>query len=270
MSARQKGQAIVEMSMVLPVFLVIILGVTDLGRAAYTYNGLSDLARESSHYAMVEYSSDATSPCFWANFNSADCLTQVKNYAVGLNMVPDLYSFNVTVDLVACQTTCTNAGYPITVSMATHFQPVSTKLLGIGPFDITASSTAQFVQPPVGLATPPPTPTSVGPETAPTGVTVAPTSGCSSNCQEFTVSWTPPPNIDAIGHYELAYGSAGTYVYAGPEPARVNGVATATSLVDLPAQAHAECFQVTAVYSDGASAASTGGWNDSSASAPTC
>jgi Flp pilus assembly protein TadG len=258
------------MAAVLPIFLAVVLGIMDLGRAAYTYNGLSNLAREASHYAMLEYSSDDSSPCFWSNFDSASCLAQVKSYALGLNMVPNLYSVNVAVDLVACQGACTSSGYPITVSMATHFQPISTQMLGIGPFDITASSTSQFVQPPASTATPSPTPTTTGSEVAPSGVTVTPAEHCDSNCQEFTVTWTPPSNIDAIGHYEIAYGTSGSYIYSGPEPARVNGVAVYTTTVDLPSEMHSECIQVTAFYQDSTAASAAGGWHDSSASAPSC
>jgi len=268
--ASSKGQALVEMALTLPVLLVIIIGGMDLGRAAYIYNGLSSLARESSHYAMIEYSTDASSPCFWSSFDSAGCLTQVKNYAVGLNQVPELTSVNVSVDLVACQSTCSTSSYPITVAMGTHFQPISGQVLGIGPFDITASSTSQFVAPPPAGATPTPTPTTTGPEVAATGVTISPTSGCTSNCQEFAVTWTPPANHDALGHYDIAYGSAGSYEFSGPLPPSEDGNPVSSTVLDVPSQVHAECVQVTAVYSDGTQAAATAGWNDSSASPPNC
>lgn len=267
---RMKGQSLVEMAFALPVFLIVVFGVMDIGRAVYTYNGLSNLARESSHYAMLEYSTDPTSPCFWASFNSADCLTQVKNYAVGLNQVPGIYGMNVSVDLVACQGTCTGSGYPITVSMATHFQPVSTSILNIGPFDITSSSTEQFVHPPAGGAMPTPTPTTTGSETAVTNVGVTTTNGCSSQCDEFLVTWTPPPNVNNIGHYELAYGTGGTYEYSGPEPAIVDGNDIDSATVLLPGNVNAECIQVNTVYWDGTQAAATGSWNSGSSSPPTC
>ena len=267
---RMRGQALIEMAVALPLFLTVIFGVTDLGRAAFTYNGLMNLARESSHYAMLEYSTDASSPCYWASYNSANCLTQVRNYALGLNMVPDLYAVNVSIDLVACQGTCTSAEYPITVSMATHFQPVSTTLLGIGPFDISASSTAQFVAPPVGSATPTPTPTTTGAEVAVTGINVNPDEGCHSNCQEFDISWTPPANLNALGHYEISYGTAGNYTYHSPLPPIIDGNATHFMTIDLGNQFHAVCIQVISVYSDGTQAPATGSWNDSGTSAPTC
>lgn len=270
MKRLNRGQAMVEASIALPLFLLLILGVMDLGRAAFTYNGISNLAREASRFAMVEYSSDATSPCYWASFDDASCLTQVKNYAIGLHMVPNINSMDVAVDLLACQSTCQGSGYPVTVSMSTKFQPVATSLLGIGPFNISASSTDQFVQPPAGPATPVPTPTTVGLETAPSGVIVTPTLNCTSQCQEFSVSWTPPPNINAIGHYELEYGANGSYTYAGPEPASVNGTATTTTIVDLPNQVDAECIQVVAAYSDGATQTGVGSWYKTGTTPPTC
>ena len=183
---------------------------------------------------MIEYSSDSSSPCFWLSFNAGSCLTQVKNYAVSLNMVPQLTSVNVSVDLLACQSSLPGRATRSPCPLPRSFSEVSTGNLNIGPFNITASSTAQFVQPPVSAATPTPTPTSTGAEAAPTGVTVWPTSGCTSNCQEFSISWTPPSNVDAIGHYEIAYGSSGSYTYAGPEPGAINGNATASSRSTFP------------------------------------
>ena len=43
----RRGQALVEFSLAIPVFLVMILGVFDLGRGIYMYNGLAEARARS-------------------------------------------------------------------------------------------------------------------------------------------------------------------------------------------------------------------------------
>lgn len=47
------GQAMVEFALVLPILILIIMGVFDLGRAIYGYNVISNSAREGARYGIV-------------------------------------------------------------------------------------------------------------------------------------------------------------------------------------------------------------------------
>jgi Flp pilus assembly protein TadG len=47
------GQSLVEMALVTPLFLLLILGVVDFGRAIYAYNAISNAAREGGRTAIV-------------------------------------------------------------------------------------------------------------------------------------------------------------------------------------------------------------------------
>ncbi|HZT96574.1 MAG TPA: TadE family protein [Chloroflexota bacterium] len=270
---RQQGQTIVETALGITVFLLFVMGVIDLGRAGYTYNALSNLAREASHYAQLEYTSDGSSPCYWGSFDNADCLGAVKSYVFGLQMAPGLTTHNVSVSMtINCGegTACT-MNQPISVAVSTRFQPVSTALIGIGPFDINASSTDQFDLPPNGTATPTPTPTTTpGPEGPVGGLSVTPDSGCSSNCEVFDISWTPPSNIAALGHYDIFFGSAGAYTEADPVPAQLGGSNTTFTTVDIGNQTHAVCFEVASVFQDGSQWPATSSWHDSGSSPPVC
>jgi TadE-like protein len=278
---RQRGQAVVETALAITVFLMIVMAIIDFGRAAYTYNAMSNLAREASHYAMIEYTSDTQSPCYWSTLDKGSCLDAIKSYALSLGMSPLLSSLNLSVAMtincgngVAC-----DPGIPIEVSMGYHFQPVATQLLGLSAFDISASSTNQFVLPagtptpavptPGGTTTPLPTPTVI-PEGAATGVTVAPGLSCTSNCQVFTVSWTPPANVPAIGHYDIYYGSAGNYIQSDPIAPVLSGNNTTSTTVNIGNPTHALCFEVLAVFADGTQYPATGSWHDTSGSAPVC
>ena len=51
--ARSRGQALVEFSLSIMVFLVFVVGIVDVGRAIYVYNGLSEAAREIARRTIV-------------------------------------------------------------------------------------------------------------------------------------------------------------------------------------------------------------------------
>ena len=50
---RDRGQALVEFSLVLIPFLWILMGIVDLGRGIYIYNGVSQAARELARVTSV-------------------------------------------------------------------------------------------------------------------------------------------------------------------------------------------------------------------------
>ena len=50
---RPRGQALVEFSLAIIVFLVLLMGVVDFGMAIYKYNGVSQAAREIARVASV-------------------------------------------------------------------------------------------------------------------------------------------------------------------------------------------------------------------------
>ena len=52
-SIKQKGQDLVEFSIILPFLAVMIFGIIDLGRAAYYFSALQNAAREGARYAIV-------------------------------------------------------------------------------------------------------------------------------------------------------------------------------------------------------------------------
>jgi Flp pilus assembly protein TadG len=57
----QRGQALVEFSLVAIVFFVIVLGMIDAARAVWNYNTLAEATREGTRYAIV-HGSKATDP----------------------------------------------------------------------------------------------------------------------------------------------------------------------------------------------------------------
>jgi hypothetical protein len=52
--SRERGQALVEFALVIPVVLLLIIGLFDLGRAVYAYNSVSNAARTGARVAIVD------------------------------------------------------------------------------------------------------------------------------------------------------------------------------------------------------------------------
>ena len=55
--ARYRGQSLVEFALVLPIALILLLAVFDVGRAVFTYNTLTNAAREGARLAVVNQDS---------------------------------------------------------------------------------------------------------------------------------------------------------------------------------------------------------------------
>ena len=61
MSRRRKsghGQTLVEFALVIPVFLLLMMALLDLGRAVFVTNGLTNAAREGARLAIVNQDAD--------------------------------------------------------------------------------------------------------------------------------------------------------------------------------------------------------------------
>ena len=50
---RFRGQAVVEFALVVPLLMMFVFGIIDLGRAIYTYNGVSQAAREIARATSI-------------------------------------------------------------------------------------------------------------------------------------------------------------------------------------------------------------------------
>jgi Flp pilus assembly protein TadG len=48
-----RGQSLVESALILPIFILVLVGLFDLGRAVYAYNTISNASREAVRVAIV-------------------------------------------------------------------------------------------------------------------------------------------------------------------------------------------------------------------------
>ena len=78
---RGRGQSLVEFALILPIFLLFIFGIIDLGRAVYAYHTLNSAAREAARVAMVDQT-----------------ITHVRTAAIDQALALDIQPADVTFD----------------------------------------------------------------------------------------------------------------------------------------------------------------------------
>ena len=153
---RDRGQALPEFALVIPVFLLIIFGLFDVGRAVFMYNGLTNAAREAARLAIV-------------NQDEALVLQRAEDMALGSGIttaaadVVAFYRRNPDTDDVESNEPCDNSdpehsiavGCVAVVIVEAPWEPI-TPLIGniIGPITLTGRSELpiEFVCPNPGIA----------------------------------------------------------------------------------------------------------------------
>lgn len=131
-SKKQRGQTLVEFALLIPIFLLLVVGFLDLGRAVYYFSAIHNAAREGARYAVVLDRSDNS-----GNF-TADQIINIKTLArdkavnVGLSVADiDVYQPSSTptapnrnIDVIRV---CVNYDFaPITPLIADLFSGGST------------------------------------------------------------------------------------------------------------------------------------------------
>jgi hypothetical protein len=134
-----KGQALVEFSLAITIFLVLLMGVADFGRAIYMYNGVSEAARELARVTSVH----PCNPSSCVLGNSAETLGTL---ATQKNLIPSLGDPTYScVDISDADVTCRPGnGTAVKVTIAAPYRAV-TPLLGLlGTFTLESSSTIKL------------------------------------------------------------------------------------------------------------------------------
>jgi Flp pilus assembly protein TadG len=135
------GQALVEFSLTIVVFLVLMMGVVDFGRAIYQYNGVSQAAREIARVTAVHPGSDFKTDAGRSSETKAVIQTQK-------GLIPNLRDPLIKcVDIAGNEkTTGCIAGDWVQVRISAPYTPV-TPILGLaGTWDFFSSSTSVQLQ----------------------------------------------------------------------------------------------------------------------------
>jgi hypothetical protein len=135
------GQALVEFSLAIIVFLLLMMGVFDFGRAIYQYNGVAQAAREIARVTAAHSGSDFRTTAGRSAETKAVIATQK-------GLVPNLGDPKIScVDIAGTViTTHCQPGDWIKVEIVSTYDPI-TPLLGlVGRWNLFSSSTSVQLQ----------------------------------------------------------------------------------------------------------------------------
>jgi Flp pilus assembly protein TadG len=136
-----RGQALVEFSLAIIVFLTLLLAVFDFGRAIYQYNGVAQAAREIARVTAAHSGTDFTTTAGRSPQTLAVIATQK-------GLIPNLGDPEITcveLDGTVITTPC-EAGKWINVEIHAPFSPI-TPLFGINDsWDLFSASTSVQLQ----------------------------------------------------------------------------------------------------------------------------
>lgn len=98
----EAGQALVEFTMILPIFLVLMFGLVDFGRAFYTWLLVTNAAREGARVAAVQAPATSVDARIYDSFCSSypsNCSLKPGKLAISKTNVQGLRGTAVSVDL---------------------------------------------------------------------------------------------------------------------------------------------------------------------------
>lgn len=142
----ERGQSLVEFALILPIFVLVLAGLFDLGRAVFAYNTISNASREAVRVAIV-------------NQTATDLQNEALKQGVSLGLSPT----DVTITYADPDGSGTLCPAPYTVGCVasisvqyiyTAATPVISQI--IGPFTMTATTempVERTCPDPPGLAT---------------------------------------------------------------------------------------------------------------------
>lgn len=94
-----RGQSMVEFALILPLFVLLLLGIFDLGRAVFAYNTINNAAREAGRLAIVDQT-------------VADIQAEGKQQAVSLGIDAADVDVDFFLTSAGTSTPCTYVGGP--------------------------------------------------------------------------------------------------------------------------------------------------------------
>jgi TadE-like protein len=161
--ARGAGQSLVEFALVLPLFLTILIGMVDVGRAIWANNVIANAAREAARYAIVHGGTKtnacpvgppvttgsnktiipaASTSCPYPSPSKEGIRDAARSFAIAAGFpvtIEVCYGLNCTGDTDISG--ATNArGTPVTVRVASQVPMIVPRLVGIDSLNVDATS----------------------------------------------------------------------------------------------------------------------------------
>jgi Flp pilus assembly protein TadG len=148
---RGRGQALVEFAFTFPVIALMAFAFVDIGRAVFTYNTLTNAAREAVRVAIVNQLDPADGPWTCQSDRPVQNVSTPswtwRGCALTAGATAGVQAADVTIAYstpVGTTLTCTphlNVGCIVTVTVSTDFQPI-TPVAGVLIGNLSMSSTS--------------------------------------------------------------------------------------------------------------------------------
>lgn len=122
LEAAAPGQSLVEMALLLPILLLLMVGMLDLGRAFYAYITITNAAREGARYA-ASHPTDDSSSIAAAVAEAASSGYTISSSNVSLNSGHSI-----------------QPGDPITVTVSVNYSLLSSYVIKSGSIPLSAST----------------------------------------------------------------------------------------------------------------------------------
>lgn len=127
----ERGTALVEFALVLPILMALVIGILDFGRALNYYNQLSQLAGQGARAAAVDCSPDGQT-----------CPLPTGSKLIQTQLTGTYAAGGLNGAMSACITGASGIGQPVTVTASYGFAPVGfLPFLSGTTFTISASQT---------------------------------------------------------------------------------------------------------------------------------
>ena len=132
----ERGQSLIEFALILPVLLILLVGVFDIGRAVMLSETLNTAVREGTRYAIVN-GALSPSPSGPAPLTSTAIDTQVRRYTTGINST-------ITITITWPDSN-SNRGSEVTVVATTPFTPILSQVFTGGGLAVTLRAGSTMV-----------------------------------------------------------------------------------------------------------------------------
>lgn len=142
---RERGQALVEFSLVLIPFLWILMGVVDLGRGIYTYNAVGQAARELGRATSVHVCDPSAPTCTLGTApETAHVLGTQQKLVPGLGGAGSsvTYACTTVTDAALSSVDCPSQAY-VRVTVTVPFSAVTPFLGGFLPSSLSSTTHIQ-------------------------------------------------------------------------------------------------------------------------------
>jgi Flp pilus assembly protein TadG len=151
MRTHNRGQALPEFALILPLMLLMAIGVVDFGRVLWALDSVSNAAREGARYAIVHGNSPGN-PCPLGPGTGTPACDTVQAVAIskavgaGGNVTATVCYGPIggsppCVGNVSAPGASSDRGTPVTVRVQAQLNLISSGLLGMNSFTVEGNST---------------------------------------------------------------------------------------------------------------------------------